>query len=69
MGKIGISPREIEKNKSKPTRQSTRRGEAVKRSTESSSRDLPLVQKRRLAALEAAQGFGVAENNVFATLL
>ena len=69
MGKIGISPREIEKNKSKPTRQSTRRGEAVKRSTESSSRDLRLVQKRRLAALEAAQGLGVAENNVFATLL
>jgi hypothetical protein len=27
------------------------------------------VQKWRLAALEAAQGLGVAENNVFATLL
>ena len=69
MEKIGISPGEMEKNKSKPAGQSTRRGEAVKRSTKSSSCDLPLVQKRRLAALEAAQGLGVAENNVFATLL
>ncbi len=69
MGKIGILPGEMKKNKSEPTRRSTRMGQAVKRSTKSSSRDLPLVLKRRLAALEAAQGLGVTENNVFATLL
>jgi hypothetical protein len=68
MEKIGILPGEMENNKSKPTRRSTRSGEAVKWSTESSSRDLRLVQKRALAALEAAQGLGVAENNVFANL-
>jgi hypothetical protein len=62
MEKTGISSKKMDESKSKPTRRSTRRGEEVKRSTESSSRDLSLVQKRRLAGLEAAQGLGVAES-------
>ena len=34
MDKTGISPGEMDENKSKPTTRSTRRGEKVKRSTE-----------------------------------